>query len=207
MTIATKTPLCELAERYRTDKVPSIYHNYTPYYHELFGDRRQEVRRVLEIGIGYPETMMWGPTEGYVIGASLYMWRDYFPNAEIVVLDNKLDKLETFHRANRDSGRFIELLCDQSVASDLQRVAETLSWGQQFDLIVDDGSHVAEHQVLSAKLLYSLLAPGGVYVIEDVPHSDLVTKKLPFASEVKTFDTNTGDDRLVVIRKPKGEEA
>jgi hypothetical protein len=38
----------------------------------------------------------------------------------------------------------------------------------KFDLIVDDGSHVPKHQVLTAHTLIPYLAHKGVYVLEDI---------------------------------------
>ena len=39
-----KTELCKIAEKYGTDKCPQIFHDYTPTYHELFKDRRNEIK-------------------------------------------------------------------------------------------------------------------------------------------------------------------
>ena len=69
------TRLCELAEKYGSDKTPSIFHGYTPFYDELLKDR--DVKRVLEIGIGNVACM--NHVKDYKPGASLRMWRDYFP--------------------------------------------------------------------------------------------------------------------------------
>src|SRR5215203_706034 len=68
------TYLCDLAEKYGTDKGPSG-HNYTPYYEEYLQHRRFRALTLLELGV-------WK-------GASLRMWRDYFPSATIVGIDNK----------------------------------------------------------------------------------------------------------------------
>jgi hypothetical protein len=38
-------------------------------------------------------------------------------------------------------------------------------------LIVDDGSHIPEHQILSFNLLFNKLLPGGTYIIEDIETS------------------------------------
>jgi cephalosporin hydroxylase len=40
--------------------------------------------------------------------------------------------------------------------------------GQQFDLIIDDGSHQLPHQLAAIKQLSPLLRPGGMFVIEDL---------------------------------------
>ena len=36
------------------------------------------------------------------------------------------------------------------------------------DIVIDDGSHVASDQIASFKTLFPLLAPDGVYIIEDL---------------------------------------
>jgi hypothetical protein len=73
------TPLCELAQKYGTNKFE--IHGYTPIYYEILKDRK--IKRVLELGIGAPG-LSSGPSEH---GASLYMWRDFFPDAEIMGFD------------------------------------------------------------------------------------------------------------------------
>ena len=143
------TPLCELAQKYGTDKFPW----YTPFYHLLLARRRRDVRRVLEIGIGTPEAMKHVP--GYKPGASLRMWRDYFRNAVIVGVDK--DPSAMF-----SADRILTLEADQS--NDLADVVP----GHDFDLIVDDGSHDPHHQIATFNALFPRLAPGGIYIIEDV---------------------------------------
>ena len=151
------TPLCELALKYGTDKafrerIPgsSGYsaHDYTPYYHELLRDR--DIRRVLEVGIG----------DKCYNAASLRMWAEYFPQAEIYGCD--ID-LSTFVF---DNPRIHCFYCDQSSPVSLQQVV--FQTGGQFDLIVDDGSHRIDHQQLTFQVLYPLLNPKGVYIIEDI---------------------------------------
>jgi cephalosporin hydroxylase len=46
-----------------------------------------------------------------------------------------------------------------------------------FDIIVDDGSHWAEHQLATLKHLWRLLKPGGYYVIEDVTPDSLISRE------------------------------
>jgi hypothetical protein len=40
--------------------------------------------------------------------------------------------------------------------------------GPDFDIIIDDGSHVGEHILTSFKILWSTVKPGGYYIIEDL---------------------------------------
>jgi hypothetical protein len=149
------TELCELAIKHGTDKWP--FHKYTPHYHELFKDWRNDVRKVLEIGIG--DDSMKNTIPNYVSGASLRMWHEYFPNADIYGLDNNSNTLIT-------GERIWSFLCDQGDPMQLDGVQVTI--GKDFDLIVDDGCHIPEVQILTAKMLVPLLSPDGFYVIEDV---------------------------------------
>lgn len=151
------TELCRLAEYHGTDKAGF----YTPFYDLLFRDRREKVYKVLEIGIGTVHAMSHVP--GYKPGASLRMWRDYFPNAEIFGLDND--------RAVMDAPlgeRIIAFHCDQSSGDELENVLPHLGLGGKFDLIVDDGSHNPEDQFLTFRILSRLLDSRGLYVIEDI---------------------------------------
>lgn len=60
---------------------------------------------------------------------------------------------------------------DQSDTQFLQRMKADLSH-VQFDVIVDDGSHVPWHQLLTFEIMFDTwLKPGGLYIIEDVETS------------------------------------
>lgn len=146
------TPLCDLALKHHTDKggwhtlAGDTCHNYTPVYHDLFGHRRNTVRRVLEVGVNH--------------GYSLRMWQEYFPNADIFGFDIKPEclfqdtRIRCFHA---DQGN-----------PDLLHSAVAKTGGGPFDLIIDDGSHVRHHQVITAKTLIPYLAPEGSYITEDL---------------------------------------
>ena len=114
----TDTDLCLLALQHSTDKAPRSGHGYTPYYHELFKERRESVHKVLEIGID--------------VGASLRMWRDYFPNSIIYALDCDPPKLINEYRIQSFLGS----------QGNRENLEELIKWaGPNFDLIMDDGSH------------------------------------------------------------------
>ena len=177
--------LCELARKWGTDK--ALF--YTPFYDSLFSERRLDVRKVLELGIGYPETMLesvarMGRT-AYTAGASLFMWEEYFPNAEIIGLDNKP---ELFINRGRIHSFFVD-----------QEKPETFDGlGEDFDFIVEDGAHTFDCQLAAAMKLVPRLAGGGIYVIEDVGgwHAEL-RAALPCESYLKDF----GEARIIVVQK------
>lgn len=184
--------LSQLAVNYGCDKDPSIFHGYTPFYDELL--KYRQVNRVLEIGIGTTNAMKHLKT--YEPGASLRMWRDYFPSAGIWGLDN--DASVMF-----EEERIHTMVCDQSSEESLRETARKL--GGKFDFILDDGSHQLNHQALTAAILIPLLlSPTGVYVIEDVIWRKELYSMLPFPTEVKIFNLNrTPDDCVFVIEGSK----
>lgn len=185
------TRLCDLAKKYGCDKTVSIFHDYTPFYDQLLQGRT--VTRVLEIGIGSVASM--SHVKDYKPGASLRMWREYFPEAMIWGLDNDPGVMI-------NERHILSLPCDQGNELSLTRVAYDLG---HFDLIIDDGSHQLPHQALTANtLIPKLLSPTGVYVIEDVIWRRELYALLPFPVEVKIFNLKrTPDDCLFIVEGSK----
>ena len=56
----------------------------------------------------------------------------------------------------------------------------------KFDLIIDDGSHYPSHQLTTFKKLYKNIAPGGLYIIEDLDLSFHKKFKLNRAENAST---------------------
>jgi len=161
----TYTPLCALAEKYGTDKRPEpLGHGYTHYYHSLFAGREESIRKVVEIGID--------------TGASLRMWRDYFPLAMIYGLD--CDEKKLIYEERIDS-----YPCDQASSGSLFDASARI--GNKIDFMIDDGSHESHHQIESAKTFVPLLSPGGIYVIEDVLEPRGITPHLPYDIHIEYF--------------------
>lgn len=48
---------------------------------------------------------------------------------------------------------------------------KSISDRYKYDIIIDDGSHVPSHQLVSLQHMFSALNPGGLYVIEDLETS------------------------------------
>ena len=197
------TKLCELAYKYGTDKCPQLRHSYTPFYYELLKDRRQSIKKVLEMGIGYfegmPERLIVydnGLKRDYYLGASLYMWRDFFPNAQIYGADIlpevmfKDERIETF-------------LCDERNKDDLINLVKKT--GSDIDLFVDDGSHLKRHQIFLCRTVMPLLKRGVIYVIEDVKDIQEVANALnEYDCQIKDYSSyrrsKYGDDKLIIVK-------
>jgi hypothetical protein len=144
-----------LARLHGTDK-SSYLHGYTRLYETHFASWRPTVRRLLEIGVGGINSQRgYETTEG---GQSLRMWRDYFPNAEIVGIDIHA-KAVSGPRLRFEQG-------DQSDPVFLRALIEKY---RPFDIVIDDGSHIGSHITASFVTLWSAVTPGGMYVIEDLP--------------------------------------
>ena len=130
------TPLCLLARKYGCDKF-GAKHSYSRWYWDTFQDRRETIRKVVEIGVGE--------------GASLYMWREFFPNATIYGAD--IEQRRVFC-----DERIMVYLCDQRKDADVQQLIQHT--GPDIDLLIDDGSHNAIDQVDTFLAAMPLLAPG-----------------------------------------------
>lgn len=185
-----KTELCELAYKYGTDKCPQIKHPYTPFYFELLKDRRNSVKKVLEIGIG-PGELVPGSTKHHT-GASLYMWRAFFPNAQIYGADIlpefiiKDERIETF-------------LCNQSKKEDLKKLIEKT--GSDIDLFIDDGSHKPSDQILTCLTVMPLLKKNVIYIIEDAKDKSIAENFNDYKYYIPKIRGRRyySDDALIVI--------
>ena len=161
-----QTELCKLAYKYGTDKCPQLKHSYTPIYYEMFKDIRESVKKVVEMGIGYYKTMAHvaviydkGLKRYYQKGASLKMWRDFFPNATIYGADIAPETIF-------DDERIKTFVCDERKEEDI--VGLVKQTGIDIDIFIDDGSHQWQHQAYLAKTILPYLKKKVVYIIEDV---------------------------------------
>lgn len=148
--------LTELANKYASDKgtiSPQNGHHgprlhFTPKYSLHFEAIKEKKLNILEIGIGS--------------GPSLKMWYEYFPNATIHAID-------IANQQQHDNERVTTHICDQSSRDDLKKVMDKIG---EVDIIIDDGSHVVNHQQISLGFLFKYLKNDGQYWIEDLHTSD-----------------------------------
>lgn len=206
-----KSELYNIWEKYPSDKCKNIGHDYIPSYEKMFLPIKNIVKNVLEIGTGCleHESAMIKGCGNYKNGNSIRMWRDYFSNANIYAIDIYNDGMIY----NED--RIQTFVADQSSEQDLESLKDKI--GNKIDIIIDDGSHMGEHQIFSFIHLEMSLSDIGIYVIEDVqPEYIEKFKNLTVFSEeykkyieekyyISYYDTrntnNCQDDFLMVFTK------
>lgn len=140
--------LVALATLFGTDKWGG--HWYAPHYQRHFEAVRHRKLVVMEIGIGGYDR----PWDG---GHSLRAWKWFFPNSLIVGLDlydkkqHEEDRIRTY-QGSQDDPEFLK-----RVVSEVGRP----------DIIIDDGSHLNPHVLVSFNTLFPLLKDDGIYAVED----------------------------------------
>ncbi|WP_426246092.1 hypothetical protein [Nocardioides sp. LHG3406-4] len=142
--------LTELAVEFGTDKWG--VHRYTPHYQRHLEHLRGEEFTLLELGVG-------GYTRS-IGGASLKMWKWFFPRAHIVGLDIE-DKTAL------SAGRITVVQGDQTD----EALLTALMAEHRPLVVIDDGSHVPDHVRASFGVLFPLLPDDGIYAIEDTQTS------------------------------------
>jgi len=150
--------LTEIGEKYKeyTDKIPSYgRHSYSEFYGPLFFNHRNQVKKVLELGVRW--------------GGSLMMWHDFFPNALIIGIDTEVitkgKKGKSLAKQISDNKRIKFIRMDAYSRCDIQDQNDTLS---NLDIVIDDASHIKEHQLKGLEIYHSRLTPGGFLCIEDI---------------------------------------
>ena len=119
--------------------------HYLDVYERYLARYRNTDFRMLEIGV--------------CDGGSLAMWRRYF-GAEATIVGIDIDP----RCAELVTAPNIVRIGSQADPAFLAQIMRDLG---PFDVILDDGSHVAQHQSLSFNVLFPSLRENGIYMIED----------------------------------------
>ena len=117
------------------------------------------------------------------------MWKEYFPKAEIYCIDNNLSRIEEYNYVSEE--RIKIFYGDQSNSSSLIESCNQMGVSQ-FDIIIDDGSHIDSHIMVTFNTLFErYLSPGGLYFVEDyldtlIYVSDNI-KRIDYKNELTTI--------------------
>ena len=134
----------KVGDNYLSDKI--THHGYNRFYDYFLVPLKNDSFNFLEIGVDK--------------GRSLKMWNEFYTNAKIYGLDinesYQHEKGEVFKGDQSDINVLIKLTKD---------IGKCM-------VILDDGSHVPEHQLLGFNYLFeNCLEFGGTYIIEDIETS------------------------------------
>jgi hypothetical protein len=141
------SPMPSLADIFQqhTGRLVHKWSHYFPIYERHLSRYRQTPVRLLEIGVSH--------------GGSLQIWKRYFGEcAALVGVD-----IDPRCREYVEDGIEIEI-GDQSDPQFWSRVVDIYG---DFDIIIDDGSHIADHQRASFLSLWPHLRDDGTYIVED----------------------------------------
>jgi len=119
------------------------HHGYHRFYDKYI---KRDIKKLLEIGLDD--------------GKNGYLWCQYCPEANIYRLDVNNEY---------SHGKLTVYKGDQSSADDLEKLVSRT--GDDIDVIIDDSSHIPEHQLFTFNKLFSHVKPGGIYIIEDIETS------------------------------------
>lgn len=160
--------LTKLSEKYGSDKGGDYFkdkilgsnHTYTDFYYDLFKDLRFKILNVFECGIGSNNLNIESNMGIHgKPGASLRMWKDFFPQANIYGgdIDKEIlfkdERIETFYVDQRNSEQI------KSMWSKINK---------KFDIIIDDGLHFFDVNINFFENSFDNLKNGGIYIIEDI---------------------------------------
>jgi hypothetical protein len=142
------TPDRSLAERFATTDGPLVdkWESYFDVYERHLARFRHTSPTMLEIGVSH--------------GGSIAVWRAWLGRG------SRLVGVDIEPRCRELSRRGVAIeIGDQSDTTFLTALAERHG---PFDIILDDGSHFGDHQIVTLETLWPHLRDGGVYMVEDL---------------------------------------
>jgi SAM-dependent methyltransferase len=133
---------------------------------------------------------------GLYMGESLLMWEEYFINSNVFGVDVSSKFLTELIK---DGGHKI-IINDATKVEILDNFTNI-----DFDVIIDDGSHFLNDQIITFNIFKNKIRPGGIFIIEDVENIDENRNLfLSLHKNVEIIDNRhikgRTDDVLVVIK-------
>jgi len=121
------------------------WHHYFDIYEENLSKYKNKKITLLEIGVSK--------------GGSLKMWQNYFNKKSLIVGIDILPECKKYE--NKNIKIFIG---DQKNINFLDSVIKTIG---KPDIVIDDGGHLSNQQIISFNYLYYHLKNNGTYIVED----------------------------------------
>lgn len=150
--------LNEIFQKYGCDKGDKK-HFYHLLYEKDFKSIRLKRLNILEIGV--------------YKGSSLQSWLEYFPNAEIFVIDTfeRISENNLNHILKNPRVKYLKHSSTDSLIKE-----KIHFWNVKFDIIIDDGLHTPVANLLTFQNLIPFLKDNGSYYIEDIFPIHMMTR-------------------------------
>ncbi|MDB2515581.1 methyltransferase domain-containing protein [Candidatus Pelagibacter bacterium] len=150
----SNTELCLLGKKYPTNKSPlnekGHRSGFTGIYTILFANLKNKKINIAEIGIEE--------------NSSTKIWRKYFENSKIYAFE--FDKKKIIKAKKNKLKNTFYFATDVSKREIIKKsFSKTKS---KFDIIIDDSTHIFEHQINIIKETYKFLKKDGILIIEDI---------------------------------------
>ena len=134
---------------------------------------------------------------GCAYGESLLMWEDYIHTGLVLGI-----QLQIHPKLAENIQKYQLNVVDASCTD--PRLPNLLT-DLNFDIIIDDASHLIEDQITAFNNLKHLVSPGGLYIIEDIQNLDKDRDKLQNLHQNFTIHDNRHvknryDDVLIVYQ-------
>ena len=187
--------LDQIANKHVTDKGTEFSgpsrHGYAPIYETYLSKWRDHPIRLLEVGVCMENTAG---------GQSIRTWHEYFSQALIYafdIVDMKMIETELGDRVKFYQG-------DQSSRDDFKEMYKEFG-SNQFDFILEDGSHIHQHQIISFASLFEYVKSGGYYILEDVTVKDIpvccIRNDETFEFITKLKNENIADSEFLTLEE------
>ena len=129
-------------------KASDKWESYLDYYDELFLPFKNKKVSLMEIGVQN--------------GGSLTTFSEYFSNFKDILGCDINEKCKLLKYNNPKIKVVVGNVNTNETFNEIVKIIDS------FDIIIDDGSHMSSDIIISFIRYFSLLSPGGIYVIEDI---------------------------------------
>ena len=174
-------------------------HGYSIYYEKKLETYKNENLNILEIG-------------SYA-GASAAAFTKYLPKSKVYCFDVNISNFK--YKSKNINVYGIDINNQKKVIKTLNKIFLEQNFNQ-FDLIIDDGSHNLSDILMSLKIFFKYVKNKGLYIIEDYKHPNyykynrdidhlLVDQIFESLNSKKSFNSNifNDDDQKELIKSIK----
>ena len=160
----------QYSQPYKKKSIRKKAHAYTKFYESYFKNIKDNKLNIIEIGSYYGNA-----------SAALFF---YFKNSYIYSADINPDMY--LYKSKRVNNFFLNNSEQESLEKNLINKKIT------FDIIIEDASHMLKDQIITLFMLFKVLKPGGIFVVEEIdfPEKFLNMRQNQEAPDLKSILKN-----------------